>query len=393
MVRRHSAAIGTVPGIDIQIAGIVQAQGQSEAWRDLAERALERNPFHEPAFALAAARHLREGHRPHFVFLWRSDMPRTAPHALLGVIPLAVPRSRLLPLPVRGWCHRHAVLGSPLIDASHAYETISVFLSWLGDALPRAVAIVFPDMAEDGQVASTVRAVTVATGRTVVRLGEHRRAVLHRGEDFDAFTRRALSGKKRKELARLRRRLSDRGEVRVLTARTPAEIREACEQYLVLEAGGWKGRADTAFIRSASETAFLRSVTRGLAHEGNCRIDLLQVGGETIAAGIVIGSQGRALYWKTTFDESFAAYSPGVLLTLAITDRQLAAGGADVTDSCAVADHPMINAIWPDRTPIADWMITLRPKDSLSVRATVASQRLAQGLTSKARTLVRLLRP
>jgi hypothetical protein len=58
-----------------------------------------------------------------------------------------------------------------------------------------------------------------------------------------------------------------------------------------------------------------------------------------------------AFSFKTAFDERFARFSPGVLLqreNLAVLDR------ADVlwSDSCAAADHPMIDHIWRERRSI-----------------------------------------
>ena len=56
--------------------------------------------------------------------------------------------------------------------------------------------------------------------------------------------------------------------------------------------------------------------------------------------------------FKTTFDESYARFSPGVLLqreNLAL----LARDGIEWADSCAAADHPMIDRIWREKRPIA----------------------------------------
>jgi hypothetical protein len=58
-----------------------------------------------------------------------------------------------------------------------------------------------------------------------------------------------------------------------------------------------------------------------------------------------------AFSFKTTFDERYARYSPGVLLqreNLAILGRSDIAW----SDSCAAADHPMIDHIWRERRAI-----------------------------------------
>jgi hypothetical protein len=58
-----------------------------------------------------------------------------------------------------------------------------------------------------------------------------------------------------------------------------------------------------------------------------------------------------AFGFKTAFDERFARFSPGVLLqleNLAMLERP----GIDWSDSCAAADHPMIDHLWRERRAI-----------------------------------------
>ena len=55
-----------------------------------------------------------------------------------------------------------------------------------------------------------------------------------------------------------------------------------------------------------------------------------------------------AFSFKTTFDERFARFSPGVLLQRENLDL-LARGDIDWCDSCAAADHPMIERIWREK--------------------------------------------
>lgn len=65
-----------------------------------------------------------------------------------------------------------------------------------------------------------------------------------------------------------------------------------------------------------------------------------------------------AYSYKTAFDERFARYSPGVLIqreNLALLDRT----GIDWVDSCAAADHPMIDHIWRERRPVGRLSIAI----------------------------------
>ena len=65
-----------------------------------------------------------------------------------------------------------------------------------------------------------------------------------------------------------------------------------------------------------------------------------------------------AYSYKTAFDERYARFSPGVLLqreNLAILER----GDIAWSDSCAAADHPMIDHIWRERRPIGRLSIAI----------------------------------
>ena len=58
-----------------------------------------------------------------------------------------------------------------------------------------------------------------------------------------------------------------------------------------------------------------------------------------------------ACSFKTAFDENFARFSPGVLLQLENL-AMLENPQVEWTDSCAAADHPMIDRIWRERRAI-----------------------------------------
>jgi hypothetical protein len=72
---------------------------------------------------------------------------------------------------------------------------------------------------------------------------------------------------------------------------------------------------------------------------------------------------GRAAwFWKIAYDESVARFSPGVLLTLALTEELLEDAAVAHADSCATADHPMIDHVWRERLPLCDRLIAVRPQ-------------------------------
>ena len=70
--------------------------------------------------------------------------------------------------------------------------------------------------------------------------------------------------------------------------------------------------------------------------------------------GVELDAGGRAFFWKIAYDETLAGYSPGVLLTRALSRRLLAESRMNLVDSCAAPDHPMIDRLWPDRLEFTD---------------------------------------
>jgi hypothetical protein len=58
-----------------------------------------------------------------------------------------------------------------------------------------------------------------------------------------------------------------------------------------------------------------------------------------------------AFSFKTAFDESFARFSPGVLLQRENLEM-LARADIAWADSCAAMDHPMIDHFWRERRTV-----------------------------------------
>ena len=65
-----------------------------------------------------------------------------------------------------------------------------------------------------------------------------------------------------------------------------------------------------------------------------------------------------AFSFKTAFDERYARLSPGVLLQIENL-RMLENDGILWSDSCASADHPMIDHLWRERRGIGRLSIAI----------------------------------
>ena len=81
---------------------------------------------------------------------------------------------------------------------------------------------------------------------------------------------------------------------------------------------------------------------------------------------ITLRSADTAWFWKIVYDEKFAQYSPGVVLTFAVTEDLVEDTSLVRTDSCATANHPMIDHIWRERLALCDRLIAVRPQISFT---------------------------
>ncbi|HYA74338.1 MAG TPA: GNAT family N-acetyltransferase, partial [Roseiarcus sp.] len=187
-----------------------------------------------------------------------------------------------------------------------------------------------------------------------------------------------LDKKRRKEWARQRRRLEERGRVES----TAVDGAGGVEAFLALEERGWKGAQGSALGADAARAAFTREMLARFAARGQLRIHSLALDGEPIAIGLVLRSGVRAFYWKTAYDERFADYSPGLQLTLDLSRRLERESGLTLIDSCAISGHPMIDRLWPARLDLVDLALALRAGPArgfaLGLAAAKAEKRLKE---------------
>jgi CelD/BcsL family acetyltransferase involved in cellulose biosynthesis len=328
-----------------------------EPWRDLARRALEPNVFYEPEFALAAASVFGAG--VGVLLVWSHHEPQR----LVGFMPLRVSRRRygLFPPVLVGWTHPYAPFGVPLLDRDEAEAAVSAAFDFIARSpgLPRL--LLWPLMPAKGRCAGVLTATLMHGGGRIALFGSHRRAILAPMGDRRNYLDRALRARKRKELRRQARRLSDQGALIVSHAVSPQAIASALEAFMVLEAKGWKGRDGGAAAMDADVGVFMRNTVSNLAVSNGARIVQLTLDDRPIASGIVLRSGDNAWFWKIAYDETVARASPGVQLTLELTRALLDDESVKRTDSCATAGHPMIDKLWLERLELADHLLQIGP--------------------------------
>jgi CelD/BcsL family acetyltransferase involved in cellulose biosynthesis len=330
----------------------------ADEWRDLAARALEPNVFYEPAFALPAAAVF--GNDTGAVLVWSG----TSPRQLLGFFPARIePRRYGLRLPVlAGWTHPYAPLGVPLVEREAAEPVIAAWLGHLADNAELPGVVLLPQLPSDGPFAAALDAIVRRAQMPVEDFNGHQRAQLVPDDDRLYYVERTLGQHRHKELRRYVRRLGDIGALLFTTATEAPDVTSAMADFFSLEAQGWKGEAGTAAALHGDIHLFITTAITGLAADGKVAINRIFVDGRAIALTITLRSADTAWFWKIVYDEKFAQYSPGVVLTFAVTEDLIEDPTLVRTDSCATANHPMIDHIWRERLTLADRMIAVRPR-------------------------------
>lgn len=353
----------------------------------LCARTIEPNVFFNPHF-LAPAMPRLEDREVRLAVIRDGDEYK---NRLRLLVPFSIERPPM-PLGVsimRTWASPFGPLGTPLVDRDDPGGVIEDFIAMLSRPhlkLPKV--LVLPDMRLDGAVASLVKSIAEARGLPLVTMSKVERAFLESSLDGDAYLKASLTSNRYREFRRLKRKLAEQGELVHEVARGPEEIRPAIEGFLALEAAGWKGRRRTAMATDRYRAAFAREAVHGLAEHDLCRIHSLTLGGRLVASLIVFVEAGVAYTWKTAYDENFASFSPGVLLMIEVTKQHLDDPNIDLTDSCAVPDHPMISRLWSERKPIGTLVVGMTPAADRITRQAASQLHLYQ----ETRNFARLVR-
>jgi CelD/BcsL family acetyltransferase involved in cellulose biosynthesis len=375
--RAPLSLVPTRARFSVETLALEAVAAEAQAWRALAARALEPNAFFEPGFALALARHLPRRARPRFVAVWRDETRRR----LVGLFPLAATAGGF----ARIWLDAQTPLATPLVDRHCADAALRAFLAHMRES-ERAAGLVFPRLTQNGATLAAILSAAHETGRAHERLCAFERAALFAGCDADALARRGASNKALRELYRRRRRLEELGSVEFACLSEPAAIERALEEFLALEASGWKGRRG-ALLREPNLAAFARGATEAMARGGQCKIARLALDGRPLAMGILFERGDRAYFWKIAFDERFRAFAPGIDLVHRLTTALAARDDLALTDSCAIAHHPMIDRFWPDRIGVCDVAVALDPARPTAFRAACAVEMLRRKLRERVKRL------
>ena len=351
-------------------------------WQALAASASEANAFYAPDMLISALTHLANDGEVHVIEAWADGL-------LIGLLPINIrPRHGRLPLRCIGnWMHPHCFFGAPLVLAGREQEAWTILLDRL-DTAPWARGFLHLESIDAaGNNAAAIEAVCVTQGRGRREIHRYERAMLRSDLDADAYWEAQVRSKKRKELRRLQKRLTDMGTVDTRLLDDAADLADWCEAFLALEAAGWKGANGTAMADCPDHAAFFRDACTAAFADGRLHMLRMDLDGKPIAMLVNFRHLDGAFSFKIAFDEALGRFSPGVLIEIANLHAVQGNPAIAWMDSCAAPDHPMIDSLWAERRTIVQYRIALHGRGWIGLR-----RRIAFAVANHAETLARILK-
>jgi hypothetical protein len=301
-----------------------------QAWARLAENAADPNPAYEPDF-VAATVAVADTREPSLLIVEHAG-------EWVGCLPVR----RVGPFGLSNWRHSISRLGTPLADRSRVDEFAAALVDDLG-GLNRHRFLLLRG-ATEGETTAAIRTALGRSRRLAATLDKDVERAALRRDGGDPTAR--IKPKRRKEMEKKRRRLAEKlgRELEVVDRSSDPT---AVEDFLRLEAAGWKGAGGTAMQTAGQGDAF-RAICERYAAAGRLQLLSLEAG-RPVAMLCNLGMGNELFNLKVTYDEELRRYAPGIQLEIE-TMRIFAESRTEaVFDSCADPDNELLNRLWPDR--------------------------------------------
>jgi CelD/BcsL family acetyltransferase involved in cellulose biosynthesis len=248
--------------------------------------------------------------------------------APVGVIPLVLTPHRLAGTTLRGLAlphHPHMLLcDAPMTNEGSDKVTMRELIMYLRrQRVIQWDVLFFPNLLEDSGLLSALN-----DGPVALRISElQTRCNYLPCLPPDKLAAR-FSQNFRGNLRKARNKLAKLNRVEFISARSQPEIDQALDEFLAVEASGWKGAAGerSAINLDGRILGFYRSLTRNFSRIGACEINLLRAEGRCIAGQFCLVTSDTSYILKIGYDEAYAQVAPGNMLLEHAIQRYLSEG-------------------------------------------------------------------
>jgi Acetyltransferase (GNAT) domain len=326
---------------------------------DLSAAAIERNPFFEDWMLIPAFKFLKEGSDLSFVLIHTPGNSEFDQGRLCGFFPV-VRNDRWKGFPIRVysmWRYAYCSLCTPLIRQGYGYPVIEALFKWLAAAREGCILVEFNEVTAEGPFNRLLFDFIKDRSLSGFVYNRFGRALYRPERDVDAHMQRAVSSKYRSQLRRKQKRLSELGPIRFAELQSHLDASEWIDEFLRLEATGWKGQEESAMLCKEAWRSFFVEAARGAFARDRLSMLEMRLGDELLAQRCSFTSGRESFLFKLAYNEEFSRFSPGILLEIEnlgyLNRRDLS------EDSCTAPDNPVFNHLWVERklfqTTVVSW--------------------------------------
>jgi CelD/BcsL family acetyltransferase involved in cellulose biosynthesis len=190
---------------------------------------------------------------------------------------------------------------------------------------------------------------------------------------------KGLSSRSRKHISSADAAFNSLPDSHYAIGREPDELAEEFEQFLRVEASGWKGREGTAVKLNPKLEAFYRGLTTRMVKDGRCEIHALHAEGRCIAAEFCVYTGRQCAGLKSGYDEAYSRMTPGRLVVQKTLEGCCEDPSVDFVNEVSSAEW--LRMWHPDSDDLRKAYVAIRP---LSGRALLLALRFRFGALRRA---------
>lgn len=316
-------------------------------WEALARAALEPNPFYEHWMLLPALQAFGGGQDLRVVLVWSGDN-------LVGLFPFErVARYKGLPASVlRSWRHPHCMIGAPLLHADYAIEGFGALLRWMQARDDGASILELSYFPVESPLSQAWTEALNEARLDVATTQAYTRPLLCRGADAEAYLRASLSSDSRSNFRRKQKRLAELGVVAHVMLGQQDDVGRWIEDFLQLEASGWKGRNGSALACRETNRRFATQILTRAFERNRLVMVGVDLNSKPIARYCGFTAGAGSFAFKTAYDEGLRKFGPGLLAELDMIRAFHELPGVQWMDSFSAPNDSTSEGLWRHRRTV-----------------------------------------
>ncbi len=303
-------------------------------WEALAADAVEPNPFYEHWMLLPALEAYGAGEDFRCIAVWVDG-------TLGALFPMRLERRwRHTPVSaLRSWRHRNMLLGTPLIRAKFAARCIAALLQ-----SKLAPVIEFDWGSAGGPFYGALAEAASAGGLPWLVTDAYVRAILVRDRD----PRERFNSNMKNNLRRCETRLRAFGKLSPVRLAPGDDVQAWTEEFIRLEASGWKGRAGSALGCRDDDRRFVAEVFGEAFRRGRLLITGLDLDGRPLARHCMFTAGEGSFTFKIENEETYAHCSPCLVAEVDNVRQFMETPALRWIDSNTAPENESYGRVWKD---------------------------------------------